>query len=170
MNIALIFALALPRRLALSGFGSVVGASQGGVVTGQDGHWLLTPRGRERPAWMGSLLGAAAGRCSTRSTQLLRGVPPGDEQQLLYAVLDRPTFALIALVLAFRPKDCSGGGMRSYALGPKTVGSGRSGRSRRLAACGPSSSTITGSSALLTQTFIFGIVAARPDFLTAYGG
>jgi branched-chain amino acid transport system permease protein len=109
LNIQKTFAIAFVVGSALAAFGGVVGASQGGVASGQDGQWLLNSLVVVIIGGMGSLVGAAAGA-------LLYGVvfsfsavylpTTGDNCCTQYSIV--VTFVLLAIVLAFRPRGLFG--------------------------------------------------------------
>jgi branched-chain amino acid transport system permease protein len=109
INIQVMFAIAFVVGSALAAFGAVVGASQGGVGQGQDGQWLLNSLVVVIVGGMGSLVGAAAGSLLyalvlTFSSAYLPS--SGDNCCTQYSIV--LTFALIALVLAFRPQGLFG--------------------------------------------------------------
>ena len=113
INIQRTFAIAFIVGSALAAFGGTVGASQGGIASGQDGLWLLYSLVVVIVGGMGSLLGAAAGSLLvalvlTFSASYLpsTGDPAGIECCTQYSITF--TFALIALVLAFRPQGLFG--------------------------------------------------------------
>ena len=113
INIQRTFAIAFFIGSALAAMGGTVGASQGGVASGQDGLWLLYSLVVVIVGGMGSLLGAAAGSLLvalvlTFSASYLpsTGDPAGIECCTQYSITF--TFALIALVLAFRPQGLFG--------------------------------------------------------------
>ena len=109
INIQKTFAIAFLVGSALAAFGAVVGASQGGVASGQDGQWLLNSLVVVIIGGMGSLFGAVAGA-------LLYGLvfsfsaaylpTTGDNCCTQYSIV--VTFVLLALVLAFRPQGLFG--------------------------------------------------------------
>ena len=113
INIQRTFAIAFVVGSALAAMGGTVGASQGGVASGQDGLWLLYSLVVVIVGGMGSLLGAAAGSALvalvlTFSASYLpsTGDPAGIECCTQYSITF--TFVLIALVLAFRPQGLFG--------------------------------------------------------------
>jgi len=113
INIKRTFAIAFFVGSALAAMGGTVGASQGGVSSGQDGLWLLYSLVVVIVGGMGSLVGAAAGSLLvafvlTFSASYLpsTGNPAGAECCTQYSITF--TFALIALVLAFRPQGLFG--------------------------------------------------------------
>ena len=109
VNIALVFALAFLVGSALAGFGSVVGASQGGVGQGQDGQWLLNSLVVVIVGGMGSLLGAAAGSLLYALVlSFSAAYLPATSNNCCTQYSIVLTFALIALVLAFRPQGLFG--------------------------------------------------------------
>jgi branched-chain amino acid transport system permease protein len=109
INIQVVFAIAFVVGAALAGFGAVVGTSQGNIAQLQDGQWLLYSLVVVIVGGMGSLLGAAVG-------SLLYGIvfmfsaaylpTTGNECCTQYSIVF--TFALLALVLAFRPQGLFG--------------------------------------------------------------
>jgi branched-chain amino acid transport system permease protein len=109
INIQVIFAIAFLVGSALAGFGAAVGAAQSGAGGNQDGQWLLNSLVVVIVGGMGSLVGAAVGAVLyaivlTFSAAYLP-VAGGDCCSQYSIVL---TFALIALVLAFRPQGLFG--------------------------------------------------------------
>jgi branched-chain amino acid transport system permease protein len=109
VNIAFVFALAFLVGSALAGFGSVVGASQGGVGQGQDGQWLLNSLVVVIVGGMGSLLGAAAGSLLYALVlSFSAAYLPATSNNCCTQYSIVLTFALIALVLAFRPQGLFG--------------------------------------------------------------
>jgi branched-chain amino acid transport system permease protein len=113
INIGRTFAIAFFVGSALAAMGGTVGASQGGVASGQDGLWLLYSLVVVIVGGMGSLVGAAVGSLLvafvlTFSASYLpsTGDPAGIECCTQYSITF--TFALIALVLAFRPQGLFG--------------------------------------------------------------
>jgi branched-chain amino acid transport system permease protein len=109
INIQIVFAIAFLVGSALAGFGATVGAAQSGIGQGQDVQWLLNSLVVVIVGGMGSLLGAAAGAVLygivlTFSSAYLP-VSGGDCCSQYSITL---TFALIALVLAFRPQGLFG--------------------------------------------------------------
>jgi branched-chain amino acid transport system permease protein len=109
INIQIVFAIAFVVGAALAGFGAVVGTSQGNIAQLQDGQWLLYSLVVVIVGGMGSLLGAAVG-------SLLYGIvfmfsaaylpTVGNDCCTQYSIVF--TFALLALVLAFRPQGLFG--------------------------------------------------------------
>ena len=113
INIQRTFAIGFVVGSSLAAVGGTVGASQGGVTSGQDGLWLLYSLIVVIVGGMGSLLGAAAGSVLvalvlTFSASYLpsTGNPAGIECCTQYSITF--TFVLIALVLAFRPQGLFG--------------------------------------------------------------
>jgi len=109
INIQVTFAIAFLAGSALAGFGSVVGAAQAGVGGNQDVQWLLNSLVVVIVGGMGSMAGAALGALLyglvlTFSSAYLP-VAGGDCCSQYSITL---TFALIALVLAFRPQGLFG--------------------------------------------------------------
>ena len=109
VNIQVVFGLAFLVGSALAAFGGVVGASQGNVASGQDGQWLLYSLVVVIIGGMGSLLGAAAGSLMYGIVFSFTAVylpTTGNDCCTQYSVVF--TFALLALVLAFRPQGLFG--------------------------------------------------------------
>jgi branched-chain amino acid transport system permease protein len=109
INIQVTFAIAFLVGSALAGFGAAVGAAQSGAGGNQDGQWLLNSLVVVIVGGMGSLVGAAVGALLyalvlTFSAAYLP-VAGGDCCSQYSITL---TFALIALVLAFRPQGLFG--------------------------------------------------------------
>jgi branched-chain amino acid transport system permease protein len=109
INIQVTFAIAFLVGSGLAGFGSVVGAAQAGVGGNQDVQWLLNSLVVVIVGGMGSMAGAAVGALLyglvlTFSSAYLP-VAGGDCCSQYSITL---TFALIALVLAFRPQGLFG--------------------------------------------------------------
>ena len=109
INIQKTFAIAFLVGSALVAFGAVVGGSQGSIAQGRDGEWLLFSLVVVIIGGMGSLAGAAVG-------SVLYGLVyafavsylplAGNDCCAQYSVV--LTFALMALVLAFRPQGLFG--------------------------------------------------------------
>jgi branched-chain amino acid transport system permease protein len=109
INIQTTFAIAFLVGSALAAFGAVVGGSQASIAQGRDGEWLLFSLVVVIIGGMGSLAGAAVG-------SVLYGLvfafavaylpTTGNECCTQYSVV--LTFALMALVLAFRPQGLFG--------------------------------------------------------------
>jgi branched-chain amino acid transport system permease protein len=109
INIQKTFAIAFLVGSALVAFGAVVGGSQGSIAQGRDGEWLLFSLVVVIIGGMGSLAGAAVG-------SVLYGLvfafavsylpTTGNNCCTQYSVV--LTFALMALVLAFRPQGLFG--------------------------------------------------------------
>ena len=109
INIQKTFAIAFVVGAALAGVGAAVGTSQGNVASGQDVQWLLNSLIVVIIGGMGSLLGAAAGSLLyalvlTFSAAYLPVI--GDECCTQFSIV--LTFALLAIVLAFRPQGLFG--------------------------------------------------------------
>jgi branched-chain amino acid transport system permease protein len=109
INIQIVFAIAFLVGSALAGFGSAVGAAQSGIGQGQDVQWLLNSLVVVIVGGMGSMIGAAVGAVLygvvlTFSSAYLP-VAGGNCCSQYSITL---TFALIALVLAFRPQGLFG--------------------------------------------------------------
>jgi branched-chain amino acid transport system permease protein len=109
INIQRTFAIAFAVGSALAAFGAVVWASQANIASGQDGQWLLNSLVVVIVGGMGSIFGAAAGAIlyafvlNFSATYLPTTGPDCCTQ---YSIVF--TFALIALVLAFRPQGLFG--------------------------------------------------------------
>ena len=109
INIQTTFAIAFLVGSALAAFGATVGGSQASIAQGRDGEWLLFSLVVVIIGGMGSLAGAAVG-------SVLYGLVfafavaylpvTGNECCTQYSVV--LTFALMALVLAFRPQGLFG--------------------------------------------------------------
>jgi branched-chain amino acid transport system permease protein len=109
INIQTVFAIAFVVGASLAGLGAVVGTSQSNVAQLQDGQWLLYSLVVVIVGGMGSLFGAVAG-------SLLYGIvfmfsaaylpTTGNDCCTQYSIVF--TFALLALVLAFRPQGLFG--------------------------------------------------------------
>jgi branched-chain amino acid transport system permease protein len=109
INIQTVFAIAFIVGASLAGLGAVVGTSQANVAQLQDGQWLLYSLVVVIVGGMGSLFGAVAG-------SLLYGIvfmfsaaylpTTGNDCCTQYSIVF--TFALLALVLAFRPQGLFG--------------------------------------------------------------
>jgi branched-chain amino acid transport system permease protein len=109
INIQTVFAIAFIVGASLAGLGAVVGTSQSNVAQLQDGQWLLYSLVVVIVGGMGSLFGAVAG-------SLLYGIvfsfsasylpTTGNDCCTQYSIVF--TFALLALVLAFRPQGLFG--------------------------------------------------------------
>jgi len=109
INIQTTFAIAFLVGSALAAFGAVVGGSQASIAQGRDGEWLLFSLVVVIIGGMGSLAGAAVG-------SVLYGLVfafavaylpiAGSDCCTQYSVV--LTFALMALVLAFRPQGLFG--------------------------------------------------------------
>lgn len=109
INIQKTFAIAFVVGAGLAGVGAVVGSSQGNIASGQDTQWLLNSLIVVIIGGMGSLLGAAAGSLLyalvlTFSASYLPII--GTECCTNYSIVI--TFALLAIVLAFRPQGLFG--------------------------------------------------------------
>jgi branched-chain amino acid transport system permease protein len=109
INIQKTFAIAFVVGAALAAFGAGVGSSQGSVASGQDTQWLLNSLVVVIVGGMGSLLGAAAGSLlyALVLTFSAAYLPiTSDNCCSQYSIV--LTFALLALVLAFRPQGLFG--------------------------------------------------------------
>jgi branched-chain amino acid transport system permease protein len=109
INIQKTFAIAFVVGSALAALGAVVWASEANIASGQDGQWLLNSLVVVIVGGMGSIFGAAAGAIlyafvlNFSATYLPTSGPDCCTQ---YSPIF--TFALIALVLAFRPRGLFG--------------------------------------------------------------
>jgi branched-chain amino acid transport system permease protein len=109
INIQKTFAITFVVGSALAAFGAAVGTSQGNVASGQDGQWLLNSLVVVIIGGMGSLLGAAAGSLlyALVFTFAASYLPTSSDNCCTqYSIV--LTFALLALVLAFRPQGLFG--------------------------------------------------------------
>jgi branched-chain amino acid transport system permease protein len=109
INIQKTFAIAFVIGAALAALGAAVGSSQGNVASGQDAQWLLNSLVVVIVGGMGSLLGAAAGSIlyALVLTFSAAYLPiTSDNCCSQYSIV--LTFALLALVLAFRPQGLFG--------------------------------------------------------------
>jgi branched-chain amino acid transport system permease protein len=109
INIQKTFAIAFVVGAALAALGAGVGSSQGNIASGQDAQWLLNSLVVVIVGGMGSLLGAAAGSLlyALVLTFSAAYLPiTSDECCSQYSIV--LTFALLALVLAFRPQGLFG--------------------------------------------------------------
>ena len=109
INIQKTFAITFVVGSALAAFGAVVGTSQGNVASGQDGQWLLNSLVVVIIGGMGSLLGAAAGSLlyALVFTFAASYLPTSSDNCCTqYSIV--LTFALLAIVLAFRPQGLFG--------------------------------------------------------------
>jgi branched-chain amino acid transport system permease protein len=109
INIQRTFAIAFVIGSALAAFGAVVWASQANIASGQDGQWLLNSLVVVIVGGMGSIFGAAAGALLYAfvlnfSATYLPTI--GTDCCTQYSIV--VTFALISLVLAFRPQGLFG--------------------------------------------------------------
>jgi branched-chain amino acid transport system permease protein len=109
INIQKTFAIAFVVGSSLAALGAMVWASQSNISSGQDGQWLLNSLVVVIVGGMGSIFGAAAGAIlfalvSDFSASYLPSI--GDNCCQQYSIV--LTFALIALVLAFRPRGLFG--------------------------------------------------------------
>ena len=109
INIQKTFAIAFVVGSALAALGAVVWASQANISSGQDGQWLLNSLVVVIVGGMGSIFGAAAGAVmyafvlNFSATYLPTS---GADCCTQYSPIF--TFALIALVLSFRPRGLFG--------------------------------------------------------------
>jgi branched-chain amino acid transport system permease protein len=111
INIQRTFAIAFVVGSALAAVGAVVWASQSNIATGQDAQWLLNSLVVVIVGGMGSIFGAAAGAILYAFVLDFSGsyLPTvGADCCTQYSPIF--TFALIALVLAFRPQGLFGRG------------------------------------------------------------
>jgi len=109
INIQWTFAIAFVVGSALAAFGAVVSGSQSSVAQGQDGQWLLYSLVVVIIGGMGSLAGAAVGAVlyGLVFSFAVAYLPiTGSDCCQQYSVV--LTFALMALVLAFRPQGLFG--------------------------------------------------------------
>lgn len=109
INIQKTFAIAFVVGAALAALGAGVGSSQGTIASGQDAQWLLNSLVVVIIGGMGSLLGAAAGSLlyALVLTFSAAYLPlTGDNCCSQYSIV--LTFALMAIVLAFRPQGLFG--------------------------------------------------------------
>jgi branched-chain amino acid transport system permease protein len=109
INIQWTFAIAFLVGSALAAFGAVVNGSQTSIAQGQDGQWLLFSLVVVIIGGMGSLAGAAVGAVLyglVYSFAVAYLPVTGAECCTQYSVV--LTFALMALVLAFRPQGLFG--------------------------------------------------------------
>jgi branched-chain amino acid transport system permease protein len=109
INIQVVFAIAFVVGAALAGFGAVIGTSQGNIAQLQDGQWLLYSLVVVIVGGMGSLLGAAVGSLLYGLVFMFSAAylpTTGNECCTQYSIVF--TFALLALVLAFRPQGLFG--------------------------------------------------------------
>jgi len=109
INIQWTFAIAFIVGSALAAFGAVVSGSQSSVAQGQDGQWLLYSLVVVIIGGMGSLAGAAVGAVlyGLVFSFAVAYLPiTGNDCCQQYSVV--LTFALMALVLAFRPQGLFG--------------------------------------------------------------
>ena len=109
INIQVVFAIAFVVGASLAAFGAVVGTSQGNVAQGLDGTWLLNSLVVVIVGGMGSLLGAAVGSLLYAGVFMFSAAylpTTGNECCTQYSIVF--TFALLALVLAFRPQGLFG--------------------------------------------------------------
>jgi branched-chain amino acid transport system permease protein len=109
INIQVVFAIAFVVGAGLAGFGAVVGTSQGNIAQLQDGQWLLYSLVVVIVGGLGSLLGAAVGSLLYAIVFMFSAsyLPTtGNDCCTQYSIVF--TFALLALVLAFRPQGLFG--------------------------------------------------------------
>jgi len=109
INIQTTFAIAFIIGSALAAFGAVVSGSQSSIAQGQDGQWLLYSLVVVIIGGMGSLAGAAVGAVlyGLVFSFAVAYLPiTGNDCCQQYSVV--LTFALMALVLAFRPQGLFG--------------------------------------------------------------
>src|SRR5919204_3147936 len=109
INIQRTFAIAFVVGSALAAFGAVVWASQSNIASGQDGAWLLNSLVVVIVGGMGSIFGAAAGAILYAFvTNFSATYLPTTGADCCTQYSPIFTFALIALVLAFRPRGLFG--------------------------------------------------------------
>jgi branched-chain amino acid transport system permease protein len=109
INIQTTFAIAFLVGSGLAAFGAVVSGSQSSIAQGQDGQWLLYSLVVVIIGGMGSLAGAAVGAVMyglVFSFAVAYLPVTGADCCTQYSVV--LTFALLALVLAFRPQGLFG--------------------------------------------------------------
>jgi branched-chain amino acid transport system permease protein len=109
INIQKTFAIAFVVGSSLAALGAVVWASQSNISSGQDGQWLLNSLVVVIVGGMGSIFGAAAGAILYAFVANFGAsyLPTtGSDCCTQYSSI--LTFALIALVLAFRPQGLFG--------------------------------------------------------------
>ena len=109
VNIQRTFAIAFIVGSSLAAFGAVVGSSQAGVSSAVDGQWLLNSLVVVIIGGMGSIFGAVAGSLLYGLVFSFSAVylpTSGDNCCTQYSIVF--TFALLALVLAFRPQGLFG--------------------------------------------------------------
>ena len=109
INIQTVFAIAFVVGASLAGLGAVVGTSQSNVAQLQDGQWLLYSLVVVIVGGMGSLFGAVAGSLLYALVFMFSSsyLPTtGNDCCTQYSIVF--TFALLALVLAFRPQGLFG--------------------------------------------------------------
>ena len=109
INIQTTFAIAFLVGSGLAAFGAVVSGSQSSIAQGQDGQWLLYSLVVVIIGGMGSLAGAAVGAVLyglVFSFAVAYLPVTGADCCTQYSVV--LTFALLALVLAFRPQGLFG--------------------------------------------------------------
>ena len=109
INIQITFAIAFVVGSALAGFGAAVGAAQSGVGQGQDVQWLLNSLVVVIVGGMGSIIGAAVGSVLYAAVLTFSSAylpVAGGNCCSQYSIT--LTFALLALVLAFRPQGLFG--------------------------------------------------------------
>ena len=111
INIQRTFAIAFVLGSALAAFGAVVWSSQANIASGQDGQWLLNSLVVVIVGGMGSIFGAAAGAILYAFvTNFSATYLPTTGADCCTQYSPIFTFALIALVLAFRPRGLFGRG------------------------------------------------------------
>ncbi|PWU25481.1 MAG: ABC transporter ATP-binding protein [Candidatus Rokuibacteriota bacterium] len=109
VNIQLTFAIAFVVGAALAGLGGAMGGAQFNLAPGLDGQWLLNSLVVVIIGGMGSLGGAAVGAILYGTVLTFSGVylpTTGNDCCTQYSVV--LTFALLAVVLAFRPQGLFG--------------------------------------------------------------
>jgi len=109
VNIQVTFALAFLVGAALAAFGGIVYGSQAGASTGVDGQWLLYSLVVVIIGGMGSIFGAAAGALLYGLVFSFAAVylpTTSNECCTQYSIV--LSFALLAIVLAFRPQGLFG--------------------------------------------------------------
>ena len=171
INIQWTFAIAFLVGSALAAFGAVVSGSQSSVAQGQDGQWLLYALVVVIIGGMGSLAGAAVGAVlyGLVFSFAVAYLPiTGNDCCQQYSVV--LTFALMALVLAFRPAGTVREGRvsleRTKVATERLIGIA----GLVVAILAPAIFSTFWLNSILTQALILGIGAASLIFLSAYGG
>ncbi len=109
INIQKTFAIAFVIGSMLAALGAVIWASQSNISSGQDGQWLLNSLVVVIVGGMGSIFGAAAGAILFAFVANFgASYLPTTSSDCCTQYSSILTFALIALVLAFRPRGLFG--------------------------------------------------------------